>query len=124
MNLVDSCGWLEYLADGPNARFFATAIEDSDSLLVPTICIFEVYRCSLRQRGRRLALDSVGSMRTGRVVSLDLPIALAAAEVGMDTGLPLADAIILATARAHGATLWTQDADFKGIKGVRYPKRK
>jgi predicted nucleic acid-binding protein len=32
----------------------------------------------------------------------------------------LADIIILATARAFEATIWTQDADFKEIPGVRF----
>ena len=35
MNLVDSCGWLEFLADGPNARFFAGPLTDTKDLLVP-----------------------------------------------------------------------------------------
>lgn len=121
-NLVDSCGWLEYFADGPNASFYAPAIEPVDRLVVPTICILEVFRKVLRQRGENSALQAVAAMEQGIIVSLDVPISLSAARLGADLGLPLADSVILATARAHKALIWTQDADFKKIDGVRYVK--
>ena len=120
MNLVDSCGWLEYYANGPNAQFFAPAIEDAADLLVPTICILEVFKRSHQQRGRQAARDAVAGMLLGHVVDLDAATAMAAARVGLSTGLPLADSVILATARAHGAEVWTQDADFEGMDGVRF----
>ena len=120
MNLVDSCGWVEYFADGPNAASFADALEDLPNVLVPTICILEVFKCAVRQRGEQDALESIAVMRRAHVADLDESIAMAAAKLGLDTGLPLADSIILATARAHRATLWTQDADFEGMDGVKY----
>lgn len=120
MNLVDSCGWIEYLADSPKAGFYAPAVCNAADLIVPTVCIFEVYKHVLRRRDEDAALEAVAAMRRGWVVDLDLDTALSAAEVGLDTGLPLADSIILATARAHDAVLWTQDAHFEGIEGVRY----
>lgn len=123
MNLVDSCGWLEYLADGPNADFFAPAIEVVADLLVPTICIQEVLRRTLQQSDELSGRKAVAVMRQGRVVNLDLDTAVLAARLGVEFGLPLADSIILATARAHEATLWTQDVDFKGLEGVKYVEK-
>lgn len=120
MNLVDSCGWLEYFADGPNARFFAPALERAAELLVPTVCIYEVHKRMLQQLGRHAAAVATGAMAKGHIVALDLKLGLRAARLSVDSGLPMADSIILATARAHGATLWTQDAHFEGIDGVRY----
>ena len=120
MNVVDSCGWLEYLADGPNAGFFAPAIEDVDGLVVPSISILEVFKSVMRQRNEGVALEVVATMLQGRLVELDLALSLSAARLGLELGLLLADSVILATARAHDALLWTQDADFRGIDGVRY----
>lgn len=123
MNLVDSCGWLEYFVDGPNADFFARPIHDDQKLLVPTICILEVFKRTLQMRGELAALDGAALMRQGHVVDLDDPIAVNAARIGAEDGLPLADSVVLATARAYNAVLWTQDADFEGMKAVRYRAR-
>lgn len=124
MNVVDSSGWLEFFADGPNAAFFERAILDTDELVVPTISLLEVFKRVLQQRGENAALQAVAQMRQGRVVDLDAELALRAAQTGLSHKLPLADSIMLATARAHDATLWTQDADFEGIEGVRFfPKQ-
>ena len=120
MNIVDSSGWLEYFADGPNAEFFAPAIEKPDELLVPSLSLYEVFKRVLQQRDEGDALRSVAFMQQGSVVDLDSTTALSAAKVSVDLGLPMADSIMLATARQHNATFWSQDADFKGIEGVRY----
>lgn len=119
MNVVDSSGWIEYLSGGPNAAFFRTPIEDEEALLVPTLSLFEVYRHLVRHVGRDEALDVVAAMRQGRIVDLDDRLALDAAELSVTTRLALADSIMLATARAHGAVFWTQDADFEGLEGIR-----
>jgi predicted nucleic acid-binding protein len=118
MNLVDSSGWLEYFADGPNAPVFAKPLQDPADVLVPTICLYEVYKLVLRQRGPSAALQAVALMRQGRIVELDERIAILAAELSLKHKLPMADSVILATARAHDAHIWTQDADFAGIDGV------
>jgi toxin FitB len=123
LNLVDSCGWLEYFADGPNASFFAPPLEDEESLIVPTICLLEVFGKVLMERGEPAALQSASAMSRGRLVALDAGLALAAAKLGADLRLPLTDSVILATAQAAKATVWTQDADFRNIDGVRYRKR-
>lgn len=120
MNVVDSSAWLEFFADGPNADRFAPVLAKPDRLVVPTITIFEVFKRVRLQRGVESALRAVAQMKRGTVVDLDATLAIAAAELGAELGLPLADSVILATARAAGATLWTQDADFKGLPGVEY----
>jgi len=120
MNVVDSCGWLEYFADGRNAAFFAPAIEDTKKLVVPSISILEVFKRVLEQRGEGPALRAAAQMQVGHVVNLDAPLALLAAKLGLELKLPLADSVILASARAHDAVVWTQDEHFKGLGGVRY----
>jgi predicted nucleic acid-binding protein len=124
-NVVDSSGWIEYFADGPNADFFEAAVEDASSLVVPSISIYEVSkRLLIELQGEEAALRVVAAMQRGRVVDLNAELALEAAKTSRETRLPMADSIILATARAHKATLWTQDADFKGIPGVEYVERR
>ena len=120
MNIVDSSGWLEYFADAPNATFFAPAIEATRELVVPTLSLYEVFKRVLQQRGEDRALQAIALMQQGRVAELTAPIALAAAKASIDHRLPMADSIMLATARAWDATFWTQDADFEGVAGVKY----
>jgi len=123
MNVVDSSGWLEYFADGSNADFFAPAVENVAELIVPSISIYEVFKSVLQQRDESDALQAIAVMQQGAVVDLDTAIALRAAKLSVGLRLPMADSVMLATARAHDATLWTQDADFKGIDGVEYIKK-
>jgi len=120
VNLVDSCGWLEYFADGPNARVYAKPIEKTGRLLVPAICIFEVFKRVLQQRDEDAALHAVAAMNQGHVVELDSAISMGAAKLSVELKIPMADSIILATAINHNAAIWTSDADFKGIKGVEF----
>lgn len=120
MNVVDSSGWLEYFADSANAGFFAGPLEQTAKLIVPAISIYEVFKRVLQQRGKDAALQAAATMQQGRVVDLDATLALDAANLSHELQLPMADSIILATARAHKAVLWTQDDGLKGISGVRY----
>lgn len=120
LNVVDSSAWLEYLADGVGAARFAGAIEAVDRLIVPAICMLEVFKVVLRQRGESDALQAVALMQQGRVIDLDSSLALSAAKLGVDHKLPLADSIVYATARLVGGIVWTQDADFEGLPSVEY----
>ena len=124
MNLVDSSAWLEFFADGPNAEILTEPLEETDSLLVPTVCLYEVFKTVIRQRGEAPALQTVAVMRQGRVVDLTERIALMAAELSLLEKLPMADSIILATARLHDARIWTQDADFEGLENVTFVAKK
>ena len=123
MNVVDSSGWLEYIAGGKNADFFAPPIEDLPNLIVPTLCLFEVFKRILQQRNEDDALRVIATMHQGRVVDLDSPIALRAAQLSVAQKLPMADSVILATTLSLDAVLWTQDSDFKSIDGVRYTEK-
>ena len=120
MNVVDSSGWLEYFSDGENASFFAPTIEDTAHLIVPVICIYEVFKRLLILRDEHIALVHIGDMHQGQIADLTAPIALQAAKLSAELKIAMADSIILATSRAHRATLWTQDVDFKGLDGVEY----
>lgn len=120
MNVVDSSAWLEYFADGPNAQHFAAPIEKPDDLLVPAITLYEVFKRVAQQRDDGAALQCVAVMQQGSVVDLDAALAICAAAVGLRHRLPLADSIVYATAQRAKATVWTQDADFEGLPGVRY----
>ena len=120
MNLVDSCGWLEYFAGGPNAGFYAAALEDTENLVVPSVCLYEVFKKVLRERGEEEALKAITPMHQGRVVPCDASLAVSAARISVDHDMPMADSMILSTAGAEGATVWTQDAHFKRMPGVEY----
>ncbi len=124
MNVVDSSGWIEYFTDGPGATFFAPAIERIELLIVPAIVVNEVMRKTLRDAGESAAQTVLTAMRQGKSVPLDETLAMAAARLGLAHRLPLSDAIVLATARAASATLWTQDKDFEGLSMVRYQTKK
>jgi predicted nucleic acid-binding protein len=124
MNVVDSSAWLEYFADGSNAAFFARPIEATGELLVPTLTIYEVFKRVLQQREEGEALRAVAVMQQGSVVDLDARLALSAARISLATRMPLADSVVLATARLHDALLWTQDGGFEGLPGVRYRSRR
>lgn len=119
-HVVDSSAWLEYFADGPNAQHFAAVIEKPAQLLVPSITLLEVFKRVSQQRNDAMALQCVAVMQQSTVVDLDGPLAIRAATLGPRHRLPLADSIVYATAQSTGATVWTQDADFEGLAGVKY----
>ncbi|MHB0974100.1 MAG: PIN domain-containing protein [Thiobacillus sp.] len=124
MNVVDSCGWLEYFANGNNAGFFAPILEATDSLVVPSLSIFEVCKRVALLRGEQAAHQAADFMSRGEIVGLGPDTALAAALYSAKHQLPMADSIILQIAREHQATLWTQDVDLKGHPGVKYRAKK
>jgi toxin FitB len=117
--VVDSSGWVEYFNDGPNAQAFSAAFANPAQMVVPTITLYEVFK-RLAAVDDKLANAAIGGMLQGAVMDLDAAIAINAASLSAETGLAMADAVILATARAHDAELWTQDAHFEGLAGVRY----
>lgn len=120
MNLVDTSGWLEYFADSPQAPHFAAAIEDTEHLLVPAVVVYEVFKKVMLAFDENRALLALGQLKLGRVVDVDEAIALYAAKLSLEKRLPMADALIYATALLHDATVFTQDAHFEGLAQVRY----
>ncbi len=124
MNIVDSSVWLAYFADEPNAERFLTPLKDTVSLVVPSITIYEVFKVVLRETSENEALQAAAAMQKGTVVDLTVTLAIAASKISLEHGLPMADSVILATAKAFDAAIWTQDSDFKNIAGVKYfPKK-
>jgi toxin FitB len=123
MNVIDSSAWLEFFADGANAAAFAQPLGERDSLIVPTITIYEVFKVVCRQRGEDAALQTAALMQQGRIVELTPSLAMVSARTSLELGLPMADCIILSTARLYDALLWTQDEHFQGLPDVRYYRR-
>ena len=121
MSSIPPVGWNISLTT-PNADVFAAPIQETENLIVPSISLLEVFKRVLQQRGQDAALQTVALMKQGQVVPLDETLALQSAKLGLEHKLPLADSVILATARAFDATLWTPGADFDGIEGVRFKK--
>ena len=120
MNVVDTSGWVEFLFDEPNAGVFAPLIEDTGNLLVPVICLYEVFKKVNAVADEPKALQAVAQMKQGRIVDVTETIALRAALISLKHRLPMADSLILAAAWSERATLWTQDEHFEGIPGVEY----
>jgi predicted nucleic acid-binding protein len=120
MNVVDSSGWLEYFVRGPNTAFFKPVIHNTEALLVPTICLYEVYKWIVAQRDEEEALAAIAWMATAQVIDLNQEIAIQAADLSREHKLAMADSIIYATAHAFQATLWTQDAHFAGLEAVEF----
>lgn len=123
MNVVDSSAWLAWFANEAGAGSFEKVIEDTKSLIVPSICIAEVFKVVSRERGEGDALQAIAVMHQGEIVPLDGDLAVSAAALGLRHKLPLADSIVYATAQSRAALVWTQDEDFDGLPGVRYFKK-
>jgi predicted nucleic acid-binding protein len=123
MNLVDSSGWLEYLTDSKNAKWFAPAIEKTDELIVSTINIYEIYKKVLSKKDENSAIQVIGLMQQAKVVDVNLRIAIQAAKLSYEQKVPMADSLIYITARQYNAIVWTQDIDFKNLKGVKFFKK-
>lgn len=119
-NLVDSCGWLEYVAGSPQGKKYYDAINDYENLIVPSICIYEVFKRILIQQNEEEALRVIANMQLGKVVDLDSRLAIDAAQNSHELKIPMADSIVLATAHLYTATILTQDKHFKGLKSVRF----
>lgn len=120
MNIVDSSGWLEYFSGGPNAEHFLVPLQAPSSLIVPTITIYEVFKVVLREADENEALQAIAAMQKGSVVELTGSIAMSAAKLSLQHKLPMADSIILSTANAYNAFIWTQDSDFENLHRVKF----
>jgi len=120
MNIVDSSGWIEYFFSGSNTAFFSPPIEDTDNLLVPVICMYEVFKKVNTVADEARALQIIAQMKQGRVIDVTEEIALKASLISLKHKLPMADSLILSTAHAHEAILWTQDEHFKHLRNVNF----
>ena len=118
LTVVDSSGWIEFFTDGPQANAFAPAIEASSQLIVPSLSLLEVFKWVLREHGESAAIQATALMQRGHVVELSAQLVLEAAQLGLAHHLPMADSVILATARRHKARLLTLDSDFANLSDV------
>lgn len=118
LHVVDTSGWIEVFTNGPQAERFLEVLDDEKSLIVPAITVFEVFKWILREHCEAQAIQAIAVMQRGKIVDLDASIAIAAAQLSHALRLPMADSIILTTARQHQARLFSMDADFKGLADV------
>ena len=124
MNLVDTSGWLEYFFEGKNADRFSLPIENTNDLIVPVICLYEVFKKINMVADEAKALQAVAQMRQGEVITVSEDLALKASLVSIKYKLAMADSFIYATGQISNSLLWTQDADFKGLPNVEYIQKK
>jgi predicted nucleic acid-binding protein len=120
MNIVDSSLWLEYFAGNTAGTPVSDIIKDIDSLYVPTITIYEVFKKLLYEKTENDALIATAQMVQGRIVDLNMELSLQAAKISKEYQIPMADSIIYATSKKYDCTLWTQDKHFAGFEAVRY----
>lgn len=124
MIVVDSSGWIEFFTDGPLAADYSTRLRNLAIVVTPVIVIYEVYKRLKRDLSEDDALVAVSAMQRTRVIPLSQDLALLAADLSLEHGLAMADAMVLATAKLFRAELVTSDADFRSLEGVTYlPKR-
>jgi predicted nucleic acid-binding protein len=124
MNVIDTSAWLAWFAEEENAGIFESAILKTEELIVPVICLYEVFKVLLRETSETDALLAASIMQQGRVVDIDPEIALNAAKISTEHKIPMADSMIYAISQKYTALLWTQDIDLKGLPGVKYFEKK
>ncbi len=122
-NVVDASGWLEYFTDGPDAAFFAQTLQEVENLVVPTITIMDVFRHVYRYGDEGDALQAAAAMQQGWVVNLDTTGALSAGRLGIRHELSPSAGVVLATARAHEARIWSLEEELRNVEGVQYRPR-
>jgi predicted nucleic acid-binding protein len=118
MIIIDSCGWIEFLVDGENAAEYEQYFQDSESIATPTIVIYEVYKKVLRERGEESAVIVAAQMDNTRVIELSERLSLLAAKLSIAHRLPMADAIVYATAKASECQVVTSDKHFVDLDDV------
>ena len=117
--LIDSSGWFEYITEDTKSQLFAPYFEsDSRRILVSPIVIYEVRKLLLQRQSKKVADEFVSQALRHQLVLVDDRIAIDAAVFSIDYRLPMADALIYATAGAASAQLITSDAHFNSLPGV------
>ncbi len=120
MILLDSYGWLEVFTGREKADQYAYLLQQDDVVLVPVVCTYEVFNVSYRERGEESAIICMGMMRQHQEVGLSESLAFHAALLSDLHKLPMADAMVKATAEVYSAMVYTHDAHFKGLRGVSF----
>ena len=120
MIVIDSSGWVEFFTDGPLANAYAAKLRNLAAVVTPVIILYEVYKRLKRDLSEDDAVVAVSAMQRTQIVPVTGEIALTAADLSLEQGLAMADAMILATARMYRAELITSDRDFEAVPGVTY----
>lgn len=115
MILLDSSAWIEFFTGGPKSARLERLLDRPRQILTPTVVLYEVYKKLKRERGEEAALAAVAQLTQTLVVPLDEPTALLAADLSLSYAIPMADAMVAAAAKGHGAKVLTFDADFEKI---------
>ena len=123
LHIIDTCGWLEYIAETSNAKNFEKAILDTNNLIVPAIVIYEVFKKICLDYNEDTALEVIAELKQGRVIEINETISIYAAKLSIEKKLPMADALIYATGLLFKATIYTQDNHFENLPGVKYFKK-
>ena len=123
MNVVDSSAWLSYFAGDEKSKHFANPIENVKQLIIPSIILYEVFKCILREKNESSALQAVAHIQQGKIIQLDSILSIESAQIGHEYKLPLADSIIYAVTLKYDAILWTQDSHFAELEKVKYFKK-
>jgi len=120
--LIDSYGWIEYFAEGPLADSYAPSIEKAnvENTITPTIVVYEVYRKIKNTKGEQKALEAYAQISRTKIIELNSPLSLEAADISLTTKLGMADSIIVATAKTYNAEIITSDKHLKNIKAVKF----
>ena len=113
--LIDSSGWVEAAGQGPRAARFEKLIAENEPVILPTVVLYEVYKKLVRTAGQEIALRFVSHALRQEIVPLDEHLAIAAADLSLEHNLPMADAMIYATAVSREAELFTCDAHFQRL---------
>jgi predicted nucleic acid-binding protein len=117
--VIDSSGWIEFFLDGPKAATYARYLQHPEKVFTPAIVVYEVYKKIKRERDERVAKLCVAQIEKTQVVPVTQVIALLAGDLSLEFSLPMADSLVLATARMQQSELITSDSDFQNIPGTR-----
>ncbi len=120
MTVIDSSGWIEFFSEGPLASHYEKHLGSLSEIVVPTIVLYEVYKKYKRESGEQGALTAVFHMQKCRIVPLTEELSLEAADLSLQYGLAMADAIVYASALQEKAKLITSDKALKNLPQVVY----
>jgi len=118
MIIIDSSGWIEYFTDGPLSAEYAKYLKDFTKIVTPTIILYEVYKKVRKERTEEDALLAVSLISRTSIIPLRESTSLLAADLSLKHSLPMADAIVYATALEENCKVITSDIHFKGLDNV------
>ena len=124
MTVIDTSGWLEYLADGPLAAQYEKYLAKPEAIITPSIAVTEVYKKVKKTKGAEVAMAVVAQMEKTRIIALDEEIALLAGDLALAHSLALPQAIAYATALTEEAQLLTANPHLKSLEQITFLQEK